>query len=55
MNVYSAQNPNMCADCDNLTFDDSPMTLPEQLSGARDEGERSIPGVIEFACTIHRE
>jgi len=30
MNVCSPRNPNICVDCEELTFDDSPATLAEQ-------------------------
>jgi hypothetical protein len=30
MNVCSSRNPNVCVDCEALTLDDSPSTLPCQ-------------------------
>jgi hypothetical protein len=30
MNVCSPRNPNVCVDCEALTLDDSPSTLPGQ-------------------------
>jgi hypothetical protein len=30
MNVCSPRNPNVCVDCETLTPDDSPSTLPGQ-------------------------
>ena len=56
MRVYSAHNPNMCADCENLTFDDSPIQLATRTCAAPPDVGHSVdaipPKVIEFTCEI---
>jgi hypothetical protein len=56
MNVSTAHNPNMCADCDSLAFDDSPIVLAEKTAAGHSKIVRSsndaVPRVIEFTCEI---
>lgn len=41
MNECSARNPNICVDCEALTFDDSPSTLAGQTEAGSPEESAS--------------
>jgi hypothetical protein len=49
MNACSPRNPNICADCEALTLDDSPALLPAQIEADLVSQESAAP-VEEMAC-----
>lgn len=54
MSVCSARSANMCADCESLAFDDSPVELARTCAPqpAGHSSTTSLPKAVEFTCEI---